>query len=388
MHYFIPAVVTGSVSALIWIYLLLGRGRFWLVSPEKTRGSQHTASVVVVVPARDEAGFIAQSITSLLRQHYGGPLHVILVDDGSRDGTAHIATQAAEHVEQRSRLTVVSGKPLPPGWSGKLWALQQGIEVARDLQPNLLLFTDADVVHAPETVAQVVGIAQQGGYDLVSFMVKLHCRRDAEKLLIPAFVFFFFMLYPPAWISDPKRRAAGAAGGCILIKPESLERAGGIEAIRDQIIDDCALARRVKDSGGRVWLGTTTSSQSIRPYRSAFDIGSMISRTAFNQLHHSILMLLVAVVGLIVTYLVPIGLLFSQYASLAFLGAVLWFAISVAYLPTVILYRLHPLWALTLPLAAVFYLGATLHSAVRYWLGRGGRWKGRVQDPARTSAAH
>src|SRR5581483_281808 len=273
MHPVTLAIAAGSISTLIWIYLLLGRGRFWLIATPEVPVSNNSAAVAVIVPARDEVGVIAQSISSLLRQDHRGSLHVVLVDDGSRDGTVQIAKQAAEDLEQASRLTVVAGKQLPPGWSGKLWALNQGIEMAAELRPDFFVFTDADVVHGSHSVAELVGIAEREGYDLVSFMVKLHCRKDSEKLLIPAFIFFFFMLYPPAWICDPKRRTAGAAGGCILIKPEALARAGGIEGIRGQIIDDCALARKVKDSGGRIWMGTSASSQSIRPYRSAFDIG-------------------------------------------------------------------------------------------------------------------
>lgn len=211
-------------------------------------------------------------------------------------------------------------------------------------------------------------------------MVKLHCRSVAEKLLIPAFVFFFFMLYPPAWIPDSRRATAGAAGGCLLIRPEALARAGGIAAIRGEIIDDCALARAVKGSGGKIWLGITDNSVSIRPYDTFAEIGSMVSRTAFNQLHHSALLLLGAVVGLAVTYLLPPSLLFSRHAVPVVLGAAAWAGMTFAYLPMIRFYRLNPLWAFTLPLAALFYLGATIHSAIKFWLGHGGEWKGRAQD--------
>src|SRR5579864_2630701 len=386
MH--LAAIIAGCVSAAIWIYMLLARGRFWLISSDpKVARRPHNRSVAVIVPARDEASFIGPSISSLLQQNYGGPVHVFLVDDGSRDGTSSIARQSAEALGRSSRLTIITGQPLPAGWLGKLWAVQQGIEAAHTLQPEFFLLTDADIVHSPETISTLASVADNGGYDLASFMVRLHCRRDVEKLLIPAFVFFFFMLYPPAWIADEGRKTAGAAGGCILIRPEALMNAGGIESIRDKIIDDCALARAVKQSGGRVWLGATASTVSIRPYRSAFDIGRMISRTAFNQLDHSAFMLLITIVGLTLTYLVPLALLFSAHVGLVALGAFIWCAMSVAYVPTIMLYRLNPLWALTLPIAAVFYLGATVHSAIRYCLGRGGEWKGRVQDPVRSRAA-
>jgi hopene-associated glycosyltransferase HpnB len=241
------------------------------------------------------------------------------------------------------------------------------------------LLTDADIVHEPHTVATLVALADSG-YDLVSFMVKLHCRSLPEKLLIPAFVFFFFLLYPPAWIRDSRRRSAGAAGGCILIRPQALARAGGLEAIRGEIIDDCALARTVKRSGGCVSLWLTTTSASVRPYESVAAIGQMISRTAFNQLRHSAWLLFATVFGLIVVYLSPVLLLFARSTAPVILGALAWGLMAFTYFPIVRFYGLHPGWALTLPLSAAFYAGATIHSAIRYWSGRGGEWKGRVQD--------
>jgi hopene-associated glycosyltransferase HpnB len=223
-------------------------------------------------------------------------------------------------------------------------------------------------------------VAEKGKYDLVSLMVKLHCKTLAEKLLIPAFVFFFFKLYPPKWTADTRRRTAGAAGGCVLIRPEALVRAGGMAAIRGEIIDDCALARRVKQSGGKVWLGLTPSSYSARPYLSFTEIGAMISRTAFNQLHHSRAILAGTLLGLVLTYVLPIALLFSGNSAVA-LGILAWALMAVAYLPMVRFYKVNVIWAATLPFAALFYMGATLHSAIQYWAGSGGRWKGRVQDP-------
>jgi hopene-associated glycosyltransferase HpnB len=219
-----------------------------------------------------------------------------------------------------------------------------------------------------------------GGYDLVSFMVKLHCRSFAEKLLIPAFVFFFFLLYPPAWIRDARRRSAGAAGGCMLIRPRALERAGGLEAIRGEIIDDCALARAVKGSGGRVSLWLTAGSASLRPYESWAGIRRMISRTAFNQLRHSAWLLLATVLALLIVYLSPPLLLLAPHAAPVMLGALAWGLMAVAYIPIVRFYGLHSGWVLTLPLAAAFYASATVYSGIRYWCGRGGEWKGRVQD--------
>ncbi|HJX82921.1 MAG TPA: glycosyltransferase, partial [Candidatus Angelobacter sp.] len=223
--------------------------------------------------------------------------------------------------------------------------------------------------------------AESGPYDLVSFMAKLHCKTVAEKFLVPAFVFFFFMLYPPRWIADRQRKTAGAAGGCILIRPEWLERAGGITAIRGEIIDDCALAARVKSAGGNLWLGLAESTKSIRPYRTLSEIGRMISRTAFNQLHHSVWLLIVSIFGLTLTYLAPLLLLFSHHRAAWTCGGLACVAMTTVYLPMVRFYGLSPLWCLTLPLTAIFYMGATLHSAWKFCSGRGGQWKGRMQDP-------
>ena len=219
--------------------------------------------------------------------------------------------QAARSCGRPEALTVISGDRLPPGWTGKLWAVQQGIQQAMRLRPRFLLLTDADIQHSPDNVATLVAIAEAGNYDLTSFMVKLHCRSLAERFLIPPFVFFFFLLYPPAWIRDPRRKIAGAAGGCMLIRPQALEQAGGIAAIRNQIIDDCALARAVKQSGGRVWLGVTADTCSTRVYGTFGEIERMIARTAFNQLRHSTWLLLGALLGLTITYLLPLGLLLS-----------------------------------------------------------------------------
>ena len=289
---------------------------------------------------------------------------------------------AAVRSARADALTVINAQPLPPGWSGKLWAVQQGIEQALQLQPKFLLLTDADIQHSPENVATLVAIAEKGDYDLASFMVKLHCRSVAEKMLIPAFVFFFFLLYPPRWIRDPQRKTAGAAGGCMLIRPEALARAGGIAAIRHEIIDDCALAAAVKRSGGKVWLGVTQETRSLRAYGSFSEIERMIARTAFNQLRHSTWLLAAALAGLVLTYLLPVALLFSGSPALVALGAAAYLLMMVAYLPMVRFYELNVLWALTLPFSAVFYVWATLHSALKYWSGRGGEWKGRAQDLA------
>ena len=384
MHLF--ALISGVICLAAWLYLLLLNVQFWMVrrfeaeapGPETSHGL-----IAAVIPARNEADVIMESVGSLLRQNYSGPLHIFVVDDNSTDGTAAAAREAAANGPHTSALTVISGERLPPGWSGKLWAVQQGIGQALLVKPQFLLLTDADIRHSPDNLATLVAVAERGNYDLASFMVKLHCRSFAEKLLIPAFVFFFFMLYPPRWIADPRRRIAAAAGGCILIRPEALTRAGGIAAIRQEIIDDCALAAAVKRSGGKVWLGVTPDTCSLRAYQSFGEIERMVARTAFNQLRHSAWLLVGAMMGLALVYLLPVGLLFSRSPMLAGLGAAACLLMFTAYLPMVRSYGLNILWGLTLPFSAAFYMIATLHSAIRYWSGKGGEWKGRAQDSLR-----
>lgn len=372
--------IAAVVASLIWACLLLGRGFFWLIGNTIAQpgASPPARRVAVIIPARNEAEVIGRTVASLLA-HANESVHVFLVDDASTDGTAEVARRAASSLAKTDSLTILEGGDPPPGWTGKLWAVSLGVEAARSFTPDFFLFSDADIVHSPATILSLVALAECG-YDLVSFMVKLHCRSLAEKLLIPPFVFFFFKLYPPAWIRDSRHATAGAAGGCLLIRPEALSGAGGIQAIRGEIIDDCALALAVKRSGGKVWLGMTEESVSIRPYGSFAEIGRMVSRTAFNQLHHSALLLLGAVAGLTITYLLPPALLFSRHAVPVVLGALAWAIMTATYLPMVRFYRLNPLWALTLPLAALFYMAATVHSAFKFWLGRGGQWKGRAQD--------
>jgi hopene-associated glycosyltransferase HpnB len=380
-------IAAGILSLLIWGYLLLARGQFWRVRTIPPQGglNELTARIAVIIPARNEADVVGRAVTSLLQQTGATTLHIFLVDDGSSDGTAQAAKAAATAVGRPEMLTVIPGQPLLPGWSGKLWALKQGVERARGYQPDFLLFTDADIEHAPDGLSALVALAGAGPSDLVSFMVRLHCETLPEKFLIPAFVFFFFKLYPPAWVADPRRATAGAAGGCILVRPAALEAAGGIEAIRHEVIDDCALAARIKRNGGRVWLGTfSDATRSMRPYRGFSDIGSMVARTAFNQLHHSALTLILALLGMAMTYLLPPALaIFSHRTAPVALGAAAWLLMTLSFVPILRTYRLSPLWGLALPLIATFYMGATLYSAYKYWSGRGGEWKGRIQDPLR-----
>ena len=376
------ATSVAVLTVLTWSYLALARGSFWRLRDAKPAGVSDQAGfrggVVAVVPARNEAELIGPVVTSLLNQSVAMP--VILVDDESADGTADVARRAAEKAGKADALIVIQSKPLPAGWTGKLWSLHQGIEQARALHPAWLLLADAEVLHGPDTVANLGLIASQGPYDLVSFMVKLHCESLPERLLIPAFVYFFFMLYPPAWIRDTRRSTAGAAGGCMLVRAETLQRAGGLESIRGALIDDCSLARLLKQHNGRLWIGLTDQSRSVRRYETFSHLERMISRTAFHQLKHSLLLLLGTTAGMVITYLVPPLLLLTRSRLTIFMGAAAWGAMTITYSTMVRYYRLNPAWALTLPLAALFYLGATIHSAVKYWNGRGGDWKGRIQD--------
>ena len=379
--------VIGTISLAIWIYLAVAHGGFWqsrkFMLPEG-EGEPHAVRVAAVVPARDEAVVVARCVTSLLSQK-DVELELFLVDDNSTDGTAEVARGAARACGAEARLTVIQGSPLAAGWSGKLWAAQQGVAAATGRRPDFLLLTDADIEHSGAELKNLVALAVDERLDLASLMVRLYCRNVAERMLIPAFVFFFFKLYPPRWIGDAKRKVAGAAGGCILIRPEALEKAGGIEAVRREVIDDCALAQAVKQSGGRAWLGLAGETHSIRPYETFAEIGRMISRSAFNQLQHSAALLALSFMGMTLIYLAPVLLLFSRSLPGAIMGVAAWLVMVACYLPLVRYYRLPALWAFTLPAAAVFYMGATFHSAMKYWRGKGGEWKGRVQDPSRSA---
>ena len=362
--------VAAALTVLLWIYLLLGRGFFWCIRESRLgRGPAPPRRVAVVIPARDEALVVGPALASLAAQEYAGPFEIYLVDDHSTDSTVEIAHQAG--------VSVLGAASLPDGWTGKLWALSEGVREASRLNPDYFLLTDADIVHAPGTLAGLVALAEEGGYDLTSLMVHLRCETLAERALIPAFVFFFFKLCPPRWIASAKHSTAGAAGGCILIRREALERIGGIAAIRGELIDDCALAQAVKRTGGRVWLGLTSATRSIREYGSFAAVGSMISRSAFTQLRYSALLLAGTVLGMSAIYLLPPLLLLSPRALPAALGALAWLLMTLAYLPAVRFYRRSPLWAPALPLAALFYTAATIHSAIRHWTGRGASWRGR-----------
>jgi hopene-associated glycosyltransferase HpnB len=374
------AIAIGAATVAIWVYLLCFRGGFWRLPyrPAAIVEEPPLRSVVAVVPARDEAATIGRAVASLLTQDYHGDFQIIVVDDESSDGTAEIARTAAEAAGRGNRLTIWPGRPVAPGWTGKVWAMHQGIEAAQSRRPDYLLLTDADIVHEPGNLRELVRRAESGGYDLVSLMVRLHCRSVWERLLIPAFVFFFFKLYPPRWVADPSRRTAAAAGGCMLIRSSTLDRIGGLASIRHEIIDDCALARRVK-SAGKLWLGPAAYTTSVREYRSWQPIWDMIARSAFAQLGYSPTMLALTVIALGLTYLAPPLLLLSSAPIGMLCGGLAWLAMCIAYLPTLRAYNTSPLLGVLLPLIALFYIAATAASAVQFWRGYGGSWKGRFQ---------
>lgn len=366
------------IPLAIWIYLILGRGGFWRVpaiAPPAPPGAP-ACRVIAVVPARNEAPLIGRAVRSLLQQQFAGTIQVIVVDDGSSDGTAAAARAAGDP----SQVTVIRGSDVPRGWTGKLWALAQGVAATEGRGADYLLLTDADIEHAPQELATLIAGAEAGECDLVSHMVRLSTATPAERFLIPAFVFFFFKIYPPAWIASPRRRLAAAAGGCILIRPQALARIGGLEPIRSRIIDDCALARAVKDSGGRISLQLARDTRSLRVYGSMAEIGAMVARTAFAQLDHSYLAVAGTVLGMFVTYLLPLLLLASGDGLQSVLGLGALLLMSLCYLPMIRFYDLPAAWCVCLPAAALFYVGAVIRSAIDYSRGTGGRWKGRAQD--------
>ena len=370
------SIVLGALTVAIWACLLFARGFFWRarVAPPAPLPLRYP-SVAVVIPARNEADGIGRAVTSLLDQDYPGAFSIIVVDDHSHDGTADIAR--ARRQDATHRLTVVAARSLPGGWTGKLWALSEGVrQVATP--PDLFLFTDADIAHHRSNLTELVVRLEGERRDMVSLMVKLHCTSFAEKFLIPPFVFFFALLYPFAWSNDPRKRTAAAAGGCILIRRSAYERIGGYAAIKGELIDDCALAREVKCGGGSIWLGLTQGTESLRLYPEVADIWNMVARTAYTQLHYSPLVLAGTVVGLFITYLLPV-LLALSFTRGWWLGALAWLGMAASYAPMLRFYRRSLWWAPLLPAAASVYLAATVASAWRHWRGRGGQWKGRVQ---------
>lgn len=378
------ASIFSGIGLLAILYLLLGRAGFWRADIRDDRDAPSAAvewrPVVAVVPARNEADVIAKSLSSLLGQDYPKPLQVILVDDQSDDGTAEAARATAEAMGVSDRLTVLRGEPLPQGWTGKLWAVKQGVAqaAAQADPPCYLLLTDADIAYEQGVVRRLVARAEKGSLTLTSLMAKLRCESLAERMLIPAFVFFFQMLHPFAWVNRRDHPMAAAAGGSMLVRRDALEAAGGIAAIRASLIDDCALGRMMKKQGP-IWLGLTESVHSLRPYPRFDDIRRMVSRSAYDQLNYSPLLLAGTVAGMALTYLLPPLFAIFGTGLAQVIGAVTWGLMAFAFLPMVRFYRLPPLWAAALPVIAAIYMVFTIDSALQHWRGKGGLWKGRVQ---------
>ena len=382
------ALALSLLALAVWLYLVLLHGRFWLADQRDDLGASPPEpaawpAVTAVVPARDEADVVARSVGSLLGQDYPGDLRVILVDDASADGTAAVARAEAARLGS-DRLEVLAGAPLPAGWTGKLWAVSQGISRAGDA-PEFLWLTDADIGHAPGDLRRLVARAQAERLVLSSQMVLLHCATAPERWLIPAFVFFFQMLYPFAQVNRPGSRTAGAAGGCMLVRRAALERAGGIAAIRSALIDDCTLGALLKRQGA-VRLALTREATSLRPYQSFGAIAAMVSRSAYAQLGYSPWRLAGCLVGMALVYLVPPLLAMFGQGPARWAGLAAWVLMALSFQPTLRLYRRSPLWGAALPLIGALYCGFTVQSAVDVWRGRGGRWKGRDQALAEAHA--
>jgi len=368
-----------AAALAVWVYLMTGRGGFWLAGERDGGGPAPSAWPVVtaVIPARDEAEGVGETIASLLAQDYPGPFSIMLVDDQSTDGTAEAARHAAAAAPHR--LTVLPGAVLPAGWTGKLWAMKQGVERALTGEPTYLLFTDADIVYDPDTLTRLVSQAQANGLALNSLMVSLRCASFAERAFVPAFIFFFQMLYPFAWVNRPEHSMAAAAGGCMLVRRDALVAAGGIETIRGALIDDCALAAKLKPQGP-IRLSLTQRARSIRGYASVQDIRHMVARSAYAQLRYSPLLLAATLAGMALVYLAPVLLALVGHGLAQMLGLLAWAIMAIAFQPILRFYRLSPLWGPFLPAIALAYMAFTLDSAYQYGRKRGGIWKGRVQS--------
>ena len=370
----------GLLPLAIWLYLLSARGGYWLTRERDDRYEPQEPttwpSVVTVVPARNEADVIARSIGSLLAQDYKGPFRAILVDDESEDGTAQIARA----LDSSGRLTVITGSKRPAGWTGKLWAVSQGIAQATDA-PDYLWLADEDIAHAPDNLHHLVARAENGKLVLVSLMAKLMCRNWGERFFVPAFVYFFRMLYPFSWSNNPKAKTAAAAGGCMLVKRASLEAGGGIAAIRSAIIDDCALGRLMK-SQGPTWIGLTNRAFSIRPYADMGEIRRMVARSAYAQLEYSPFILAGTLLGLCLMFVFPpLATIFGR-GAMQIAGAATWCLTALSFQPMLRFYGRNALWGFALPLTGLAYAGFTLDSAIQHWRGKGGMWKGRAQAMA------
>jgi hopene-associated glycosyltransferase HpnB len=369
----------GVLTLCTWLYLWLGHTSFWKIEHDPNPAPpEGWPSVVAIIPARNEAELIPETLRYLFAQDYPGDFRVVLVDDHSQDGTAEAAIKVAAEIGAEAEVSILTAELLPPGWTGKVWAMDQGVTrgIPAGDGSRYVLFCDADISHGVGALRELDCRAEAGPCDLVSFMVKLQCSTVSEKLMIPAFVYFFRLLYPLRKVNDPEQSLAGAAGGIMLTRREALERMGGLKSIKGEIIDDCSLAREIKRGGNRIWLGLSDNSESTRSYETMSEILRMISRTAYTQLRYSPLRLIGCVVGLGITFLAPPLLLIAGGWSAA-LGGMAWLVMTLLYLPMVLYYRQSPLLAATFPFTACYYLSATVLSAWLHHRGKGGEWKGR-----------
>lgn len=376
-------VVLAGLSLAVWVWLALLRGMFWRtdVRLPDAADPDHWPSVAVVVPARDEAEVLPATLPTLLGQDYPGPVRVVLVDDDSTDGTGELAARIGADV------TVVRPAPPPPGWTGKLWALNAGVEAAGDV--DFLLLTDADIAHRADSLTALVRAAAGHRLDLVSQMARLRVHTGWERLVVPAFVYFFALLYPFRWSNRPSARTAAAAGGCSLVRRTALERAGGVAAIRGAVIDDVSLARVLKRSGSRTYLGLADRVDSVRPYPTLASLWRMVARSAYAQLRYSVLLLAGTVFGLALVFGIPpvttvLGAVSGDAAVLA-LGGAAWLLMATLYAPMLRYYGQPVVAALLLPFTASLYLAMTVDSAIQHYRGRGAAWKGRTYSPDRVS---
>lgn len=376
------SITIAMIGVAIWAYLILVRGAYWHASVRDVTRiagiSGPWPAVAAVIPARNESDYIARSMQSLLRQDYRGPLTIVVVDDDSEDGTGAVATDAAAG---DGRLRVIRTTGPAAGWTGKLWAVSQGIAAAEASHPEYLLLTDADIEHAPDTLSWLVSQSMAGRFVLTSLMAKLRCVSLAEKIHVPAFIYFFQMLYPFAWVSRADSSMAAAAGGCMLVRVDALASVGGIASVRGALIDDCSLAAKLK-TVGPIWLGLTNRVHSIRPYPAFADVARMVSRSAYSQLRYSLLALTGTILGMAITFVAPPALALFASGWPRYLGLLAWAAMSLSFVPTLRYYRLSPIWSVALPGIALLYMTYTLHSAYQHFRRRGGQWKGRVHADA------
>lgn len=381
-------LVLACASALAWLVLLVFRHGFWLCDQKLPAAPppDYWPRVAALVPARNEEANVARCLRALAGQDYAGSLLVVLINDASTDGTAEVARQIAR--EHRGHMVrAIDAPPLEAGWAGKLWALNHGIGSLPPgaAAPEYLWFTDADVVHPPQTLRKLVAHAKNGDYALVSLMVRLPCESFWERLLVPAFIFFFQMLYPFRAVNTRNSPVAGAAGGCMLLERGAFEDAGGLDAVKDRLIDDCALAGMIKRAGHAIWLGLADASHSLRRYDTLADFWQMVTRSAFVQLRHSAVLLVIGVAGLFVTFLaaplIALGFPLHGNAAASLVAVTVWGVMAFAYAPCQRYHGLRPISGLVLPAAAALYLTATVHSAIKHWCGFGPDWKNRTYHP-------